>query len=59
MGDGFMCQFGYGSIKVGVARSVVKADLNGTTVDIAMLNHTPAKDGNQVVLFNNFHGDSI
>ena len=56
---GTIAFFNDGSIKVGVAKSVIKADLNGTKADIAMLNHTPAKDGSQIVLFNNFHGDEV
>lgn len=56
---GTIAFFNDGSIKVGMAKSVVKADLNGTTADVTMLNHTPAKDGNQIVLFNNFHGNEM
>lgn len=56
---GTIAFFNDGNIKISVAKSVIKADLDGTAVEVAMLNHTPAKDGDQIVLFNNFHGSEM
>lgn len=48
-----------GQIKIDIIRSSIKASLNGTEATISLINHTPTKDSDQIVLFTNAHGNKM
>lgn len=47
-----------GSVKMDIVRSAVSASIGGTSVNISLVNHTPAANSNTVVLYTSVYGES-